>query len=163
MTAYKKAHLDELASKQYPHWIPIRHGLGIETFGLNAYRRNTGEAVVPEHDESQGGAPELFYVASGSATFSVGGEEVDAPTGTFVRLFARRGSRRHGLWLPPLLPQAIRDDSRHRTADPVCEALHRPDATLAALPAPSTCRSVPSGTGSRGRHRDRGKKGDRDP
>ena len=84
MAAYKKAHLDELASTQYPHWIPIRHGLGIETFGMNAYRRNTGEAVVPEHDESEGGAPELFYVATGAATFSIGGEEVDAPAGTCV-------------------------------------------------------------------------------
>jgi len=84
MSAYKKASLDELASKQYPHWIPIRHNLGIETFGMNAYRRNTGEAVVPEHDESAGGAPELFYVAEGNATFRVGGEEIDAPTGTFV-------------------------------------------------------------------------------
>ena len=27
MTAYQKANLDELASTQYPHWIPIRHGL----------------------------------------------------------------------------------------------------------------------------------------
>lgn len=84
MSAYKKAHLDDLASKQYPHWIPIRHNLGIETFGMNAYRRNTGEAVVPEHDESEGGAPELFYVAEGTATFSVGGEEIPAPAGTLV-------------------------------------------------------------------------------
>jgi uncharacterized cupin superfamily protein len=84
MAAYKKAHLDELASKQYPHWIPIRHALGIETFGMNAYRRNTGEAVVPEHEESASGAPELYYVANGSATFSIGGEEVDAPAGTCV-------------------------------------------------------------------------------
>ena len=84
MSAYTKAQIDEIASSQWPHWIPIRYHLGIETFGMNAYRRNTGEAVVPEHDESAGGAPELFYVATGSATFSVGGEEVDAPTGTFV-------------------------------------------------------------------------------
>jgi len=84
MASYTKAHLDELASKNYPHWIPIRHGLGIETFGMNAYRRNAGEAVVPEHDESDGGAPELFYVATGHATFSIGGEEVDAPAGTCV-------------------------------------------------------------------------------
>ena len=95
MTAYQKANLDELASTQYPHWIPIRHGLGIETFGMNAYRRNTGEAVVPEHDESASGAPELFYVATGSATFSIGDEEVDAPTGTCVWITdadARRGA-----------------------------------------------------------------------
>ncbi len=81
MSAYRKASLDELASKNYPHWIPIRHALGIETFGMNAYRRNAGEGVVPEHDES-GGPPELYFVASGHATFSIGGEDVDAPAGT---------------------------------------------------------------------------------
>jgi len=84
MSAYQKANLDELASTQYPHWIPIRHGLGIETFGTNAYRRNTGERIVPEHNESESGAPELYFVASGSATFVIDGEEVDAPTGTCV-------------------------------------------------------------------------------
>jgi uncharacterized cupin superfamily protein len=84
MAAYEKAHIDEIASNQWPHWIPIRHHFGIETFGMNAYRRNAGESAVPEHDESASGAPELFYVASGHATFSVGGEEIDAPTGTCV-------------------------------------------------------------------------------
>src|SRR5579862_6398323 len=84
MAAYTKAHLDELASTQYPHWVPIRHALGIETFGMNDYRRNAGETVVTEHDEAEGGAPELFYVASGHAMFSIGGEEVDAPAGTCV-------------------------------------------------------------------------------
>jgi mannose-6-phosphate isomerase-like protein (cupin superfamily) len=83
MAAYEKASLDELASKNYPHWIPIRHALGIESFGMNAYRRNSGEGVVPEHVES-GGAPELYFVSSGHATFSIGGEEVDAPAGTCV-------------------------------------------------------------------------------
>ena len=39
---------------------------------------------MPEHDESASGAPELFYVASGHATFSVDGDEVDAPAGTCV-------------------------------------------------------------------------------
>ncbi len=39
---------------------------------------------MPEHDESASGAPELFYVASGHATFSVDGEEIDAPAGTCV-------------------------------------------------------------------------------
>src|ERR1700751_2474432 len=95
MSAYKKAHLDELASTQYPHWIPIRHGLGIETFGMNAYRRNTGEAVVPEHDESESGVPEPFSVATAAAKFSIGGEEVDAPTGTCVWITdadAKRGA-----------------------------------------------------------------------
>jgi uncharacterized cupin superfamily protein len=84
MASYETAHIDDMAAKQWPHWIPIRHYLGIESFGMNAYRRNTGENAVPEHDESDSGAPELYYVASGHAVFSVGGDEIDAPTGTCV-------------------------------------------------------------------------------
>jgi hypothetical protein len=84
MAAYEKAHIDEIASKQWPHWIPLRHHFGIETFGMNAYRRGNGENVVPEHDETGSGAPELYYVASGHATFTVGGEKIDAPAGTCV-------------------------------------------------------------------------------
>jgi uncharacterized cupin superfamily protein len=84
MSAYETAHLDDMAAEQWPHWSPIRHHFGIETFGMNAYRRNAGESAVPEHDETEGGAPELFYVASGHATFSVAGDEIDAPAGTCV-------------------------------------------------------------------------------
>ena len=84
MPAYEKAHIDEIASKQWPHWIPVRHHFSIETFGVNAYRRDAGEGVVPEHDETDDGTPELYYVASGHATFTVAGEEVDAPAGTCV-------------------------------------------------------------------------------
>ena len=84
MAAYEKAHIDEIASSQWPHWIPVRHHFGIETFGMNAYRRDSGETLVPEHDETDGGGGELYYVASGHATFAVAGEEVDAPAGTCV-------------------------------------------------------------------------------
>ncbi|HJQ74579.1 MAG TPA: hypothetical protein VJ814_06820 [Gaiellaceae bacterium] len=84
MATYETAHIDEIASRQWPHWIPIRHHFGIETFGMNAYRRDAGESAVPEHDESASGAPELFYVAAGHATFAVEGDEIDAPAGTCV-------------------------------------------------------------------------------
>jgi uncharacterized cupin superfamily protein len=84
MAGYEKAHIDEIASKKWPHWIPIRHHFGIESFGMNAYRRDAGESAVPEHDESASGAPELFFVASGHATFAVGDDEIDAPAGTCV-------------------------------------------------------------------------------
>ena len=84
MASYETAHIDDMAAQQWPHWIPIRHHFGIETFGMNAYRRNAGESAVPEHDESASGAPELFYVANGHATFSVDGNEIDAPAGTCV-------------------------------------------------------------------------------
>jgi uncharacterized cupin superfamily protein len=84
MASYEKAGLDEIAAAKWPHWIPVRHHFGIETFGVNAYRRDAGEGAVPEHDERESGEPELYYVASGHAVFAIGGEEVDAPAGTFV-------------------------------------------------------------------------------
>jgi hypothetical protein len=87
MAAYEKAHIDDIASKQWPHWIPVRHHFGIETFGMNAYRRDAGESAVPEHDESASGAPELFFVANGHATFTVDGDEIDAPSGTCVWVY----------------------------------------------------------------------------
>ena len=84
MGSYRKANLDEIAAKKWPHWIPVRHHFGIDAFGVNAYRAKSGATAVPEHDESHSGHVELFYVASGSANFTVDGEEFDAPAGTFV-------------------------------------------------------------------------------
>jgi hypothetical protein len=84
MAAYERAHIDEIASSQWPHWIPVRHHFGIETFGINIWRTQDDGTVIPEHDESASGAPELYYVVEGQATFTVAGEEVDAPTGTCV-------------------------------------------------------------------------------
>ena len=68
MATYEKAHIDEIASRQWPHWIPIRHHFGIETFGMNAYRRGVGENVLPEHDRPARGVPELYHLASRRAT-----------------------------------------------------------------------------------------------
>ena len=84
MAAYEKAHIDEIASNQWPHWIPVRHHFGIETFGINLWRGQDDGTVIPEHDESATGAPELYYVVEGQATFTVGGDDVDAPAGTCV-------------------------------------------------------------------------------
>jgi quercetin dioxygenase-like cupin family protein len=84
MPAYERAHIDEIASNQWPHWIPVRHHFGIETFGINIWRGQEDGTVIPEHDESGSGAPELYYVVEGQATFTVAGDEVDAPAGTCV-------------------------------------------------------------------------------
>ena len=84
MAAYEKAHIDEIASNQWPHWIPVRHHFGIETFGINLWRGQEDGTVIPEHDESASSAPELYYVVEGQATFTVDGDEVDAPAGTCV-------------------------------------------------------------------------------
>jgi uncharacterized cupin superfamily protein len=84
MSSYRKANLDEIAAKKWPHWMPVRHYFAIDAFGVNAYRAKAGGNAVPEHDETDSEHVELFYVASGSASFTVDGEEFDAPAGTFV-------------------------------------------------------------------------------
>jgi len=84
MSSYRKANLDEIASKKWPHWMPVRHYFSIDAFGVNAYRAKAGGNAVPEHDETHSGHVELFYVASGSADFTIDGEEFAAPAGTFV-------------------------------------------------------------------------------
>ncbi|HEY3542827.1 MAG TPA: hypothetical protein VGK79_09805 [Gaiellaceae bacterium] len=86
MSAYRKANLDEIAAEKWPHWIPVRHFFGIDAFGVNAYRAKAGATAVPEHDETNSGHVELFYVATGNARFTIDGEEVDAPAGTFLYL-----------------------------------------------------------------------------
>ena len=65
-------------------WSPIRRELGIEAFGVNAWTVDeAGETVIQEHDESSG-HEELYVVVSGRATFTVDGDEIDAPAGTLV-------------------------------------------------------------------------------
>ena len=69
-------------------WRPVRRRLGIEAFGVNAYTSDgPGEEVVEAHDELGSGAghhEELYVVLRGRATFTLDGEEHDAPAGTLV-------------------------------------------------------------------------------
>jgi quercetin dioxygenase-like cupin family protein len=68
-------------------WKPVRKTLGVTAFGINAYRaESAGDEVVEEHTEEQLGHEEVYVVVSGHATFTVDGEEVDAPAGTLVYL-----------------------------------------------------------------------------
>ena len=81
-------------------WRPVRHYLGVESFGVNAMTAVApGDWVIGEHSETEESATrheELFFVASGHATFVVAGNEFDAPSGTFVHVpdpDVRRGAR----------------------------------------------------------------------
>jgi tetratricopeptide (TPR) repeat protein len=71
--------------------VYMRRDLDIGSFGVNAfYQGMSGAWVVGEHDELGPGASgheELYLVVAGGCTFTVNGEEVDAPHGTvlFVR------------------------------------------------------------------------------
>ena len=68
------------------NWKPLRQTLGIEAFGTNAYVAGPGEDVIEEHSEERLGHEEVYVVVSGRATFTLDGEERDAPEGTIVHL-----------------------------------------------------------------------------
>ena len=83
-------HLDALDRIPLDHgsWRPVRRPFGITGFGVNAYTADApGDALIEPHDEASpgaGGHEELYVVATGAATFTVGDERVDAPAGTLV-------------------------------------------------------------------------------
>ena len=77
-------------------FIRLRRTLDIGAFGASAsYQAKAGEDVVGEHDELGPGADgqeELYVVVQGSATFTLDGEEIEAPQGTVV--FVQPGTTR---------------------------------------------------------------------
>jgi hypothetical protein len=89
--AYEAVHISEIPELLYEQdpvrasWRPVRIHFGIRSFGTNAYvARAAGDRLFGEHTETDTRHEELYVVASGRATFSLGGEEVDARAGTFV-------------------------------------------------------------------------------
>ncbi|HEY3774245.1 MAG TPA: AraC family ligand binding domain-containing protein [Solirubrobacteraceae bacterium] len=83
-------------------WVPVRHTLGIRAFGTNAYvAADAGEDVVEPHTEGSDPATdhqELYFVARGSARFTIDGTDHEAPTGTYVFIPDPR-SHRHAVAL----------------------------------------------------------------
>jgi mannose-6-phosphate isomerase-like protein (cupin superfamily) len=83
------SHLDDVPTHQLPgaRRSAVREHLDVRAFGINAYSGNDGQRVIAEHDEAQALAArhqELYLVLAGRATFTVAGEEADAPAGTLV-------------------------------------------------------------------------------
>jgi hypothetical protein len=66
------------------HWRPLRRALDITAFGTNAYSADAGELLIEAHDELPTTDEEMYVVVAGHATFTVDGEEIDAPAGTIV-------------------------------------------------------------------------------
>ena len=83
-------HLDDLERIRVGEltWRPVRRALGATAFGVNAWTADSaGDEVIESHTEGTPSSPgheELYLVAAGRATFTVDGEEIDAPTGTCV-------------------------------------------------------------------------------
>lgn len=81
-------------------WKPVRRHLGVTAFGVNAFTAaEVGDELIEDHDElgaQAGHHQELYYVATGSAMFTVDGTDIEAASGTFVFVSepaARRAAR----------------------------------------------------------------------
>jgi tetratricopeptide (TPR) repeat protein len=88
---FRVAHISELeitTTSSGARWAPVRMSFGISAFGINANRATEAEQeIIGEHDEMSprsGQHEEVYFVANGHAVFTVAGDEVDAPAGTFV-------------------------------------------------------------------------------
>jgi hypothetical protein len=98
-------HLDELEAIPGPGtltWRPVRATLGIRAFGCNAYTAaNAGDDVVEPHTENPTLAhEELYFVASGRASFTIDEQQHDAPAGTYV-FIPDPASHRHAVAAEP--------------------------------------------------------------
>ena len=97
MAGYRTLHLDEIPTVRFgddatlPDWKPVRHHLGVEAFGTNAYvGERPGDIVIERHDELSGDGEvahqEMYLVVGGCARFTVDGETFDVPRGGIVFL-----------------------------------------------------------------------------
>jgi quercetin dioxygenase-like cupin family protein len=78
--------VESLRTRHGYDWHSIRHRFDVRGFGVNANVAVEPGVIVEEHDETHGdgGQEELYVVVSGHATFTLDGQEVDAPAGTLV-------------------------------------------------------------------------------
>ena len=85
-------HLDEIdAVLGYEavegEWRPVRHVLGIKSFGVNAWVADAGKLIIEEHDElPPPGHEELYLVLRGKARFTLGEDTMSAPAGTLLAI-----------------------------------------------------------------------------
>ena len=100
MSAARSATLDDLPGERWEggiEWRPVRHHLGIGAFGAGVWLGDAGVELIEEHTELVENADEheeLYLVVRGRATFTVEGETIEAPAGTFVAVPDPAASRR---------------------------------------------------------------------
>jgi quercetin dioxygenase-like cupin family protein len=79
--------LDEIETAKHrgDTLIPVGHALGFAAAGVNAWKGDAGDELVPPHQEDDD-SEELYTVVSGRATFTIGEQRADAPAGTLAFL-----------------------------------------------------------------------------
>jgi quercetin dioxygenase-like cupin family protein len=64
----------------------VRHGLGVQSFGLQVIDFPPNADQYPEHDHSDDSQEEVYIVIDGAVTLQVGGEEHELSSGSFARV-----------------------------------------------------------------------------
>src|SRR5262249_20363479 len=81
-THFETAQIDELTDGG---WAPLRRHFGVTAFGINAWTAaGAGGGGIGDPGQARGGAEGAVGGPLGRATFTVGGENVDAAPGTVV-------------------------------------------------------------------------------
>ncbi len=65
-------------------WKSVRHHFGITAFGVNAVTKDAGKVLIPEHDETESGQQELYFVHAGEVAATLDGERTTVPAGGMV-------------------------------------------------------------------------------
>ena len=65
-------------------WKSVRHHFGITAFGINAVTKDAGNVLIPEHDETESGQEEIYFVHAGAVTATLDGEQVAVPAGGMI-------------------------------------------------------------------------------
>jgi uncharacterized cupin superfamily protein len=72
----------------------VRHGLGVESFGIQVFDMPPNADRYPEHDHAHDRQEEVYTVLDGAATLTAGGEEHEMRPG----MWARVGSGERRKW-----------------------------------------------------------------
>ncbi len=85
--AWQAASIDEIppAKPDWPAtWKSVRKHFGISAFGVNAVTKDAGNVLIPEHDETESGQQELYFVHRGEVLATLDGEELRLGAGALV-------------------------------------------------------------------------------
>ena len=64
----------------------VRHGLGVQSFGIQVFDMPPNADRYPEHDHSHDGQEEVYSVLEGVATLTAGGEDYEMRPGMWARV-----------------------------------------------------------------------------
>jgi quercetin dioxygenase-like cupin family protein len=65
-------------------WKSVRAHFNITAFGINGVTKDAGKVLIPEHDETESGQQEIYFVHKGEVTVTLNGEQNTAPEGSVI-------------------------------------------------------------------------------